>query len=113
MMIANVTHYRDFDGDIFTAVMSRGTVRGLGDSDTYVFDLAPLSRFSLHGVQGTPSTRWEFRGKVHHDVFIPSDVTGHEHIPQEFYAALDQAYVTNSPVEFVDPFLDDLAVQGA
>lgn len=97
MMVANVTYSRGPDGTV-----SHGTVRGLSDSDTYVFDSGPW-----------PNTRWIFRGKVSHDVFIPASVTGYEHIPQEFFAALDESYVTNSPVEFPDPLLDSLAVQGA
>lgn len=96
MMVANV---------MYAGPLTRGTVRGLGDSDTYIFDLVAFHAFDAR--------RWQYQGKVHHDVFIPADVQGREHIPQEFYAALDQAYVTNLPVEFPDPFLDSLAVQGA
>jgi len=96
MMIANV---------MYAGPLTRGTIRGASDSDTYVFDLVAFHAFD--------AKRWHYQGKVHHDVFIPADVQGYEHIPQEFYAALDQSYVTNLPVEFPDPFLEDLAVQGA
>lgn len=111
MMVANVMYYRN--ADWYYDPRARGTVRGQGDSDTYVFDLTPMSTFGLHGPQGDMFNRWVFKGKIHYDVFIPVDVTGYEHIPQEFYAALDQAFVTDSPVEFPDPLLDSLAVQGA
>lgn len=99
-MIANVT---------YAGPLTRGTVRGMGDSDTYVFDLAPAKTVEDVVV----CRRWKYQGKVHADVFIPAGVQGYEHIPQEFYHALDQAWVTDSPVEFPDPFLDDLMVQGS
>jgi hypothetical protein len=111
MMIATTTPY--MIGDWYSDPRARGTIRGASDSDTYLFDLTPLSSFGLHGQQGTPYTRWIYQGKVTGDVFIPAATQGYEHIPQEFYAALDQAYMTHEPVEFPDPFLDNLAVQGA
>lgn len=101
MMIANV---------MYAGPLTRGTVRGMGDSDTYVFDLVSMP-YEARGTEGWK--RWVYQGKVHGDVFIPAGMQGYEHVPQEFFAALDQAYVTNMPVEFPDPFLDDLMVQGA
>jgi hypothetical protein len=100
MMVANV---------MYAGPLTRGTVRGQGDSDTYVFDLVAMPQV---GIPPVDVRRWVYQGKVHHDVFIPADMQGYEYIPKEFYAALDQAYVTNLPVEFPDPFLDSLAVQG-
>jgi hypothetical protein len=104
MMIANV---------MSAGPLTRGTVRGLSDSDTYVFDLVSVPGFALPGDVAPSSRRWVYQGKVTHDVFIPAGIQGYEHIPQEFYGALDKAWVTNAPVEFPDPFLDNLAVQGA
>lgn len=109
MMVANV---------MYAGPLTRGTVRGLGDSDTYVFDLVYLPGYLKPGdVDLVPmrlgGERWVYQGKVYGDTFIPAATQGYEHIPQEFYAALDKSYVTNMPVEFPDPFLDDLATQGA
>ena len=136
MMIANV---------MYAGPLTRGSIRGSGDSDTYVFDLTSppchtcqgervVTRACGYYPQGSFGTdqpipsgfvshacpdcfgsakRWTYRGKVHHDVFITVDAQGYERIPQEFYAALDEAYVTQGPVEFPDPFLEDLTVQGA
>ena len=77
--------------------LTRGTIGGHGN--VYLFDLEGI--------------RWEYKGKVVGETFIPADVQGYEHIPQEFYAALDQAWShPNGFIEFEDP-MESLEVQGA
>lgn len=93
MMIANVYH----DGPTVRGIIARER-----SSDLYVFELS-----AMHA-------RWEFKGKVQtYGPFIPADQLGYEHLPQEFYAALDEAWTTGHFAEFPDPFLDNLEVAGA
>jgi hypothetical protein len=79
-------------------------VIGSPGEDVYFFEVRPR-----------PPNDWVYLGKrVGHDAFIPADTQGYEHIPQEFYMALDKAWGDpNGHAEFPDPFLDDLAVAGA
>lgn len=79
--------------------------RGLigGGGDLYLFDLEG----------DNPLPRWVYKGKIVGETFIRADRQGYEHIPQEFYAALDRAWhAPNSYVEFEDP-MESLEVQGA
>jgi hypothetical protein len=82
------------------------TVGRIGSTanDVYMFEFA---------YSGWSGWDWKYKGKVlPSGPFIPADVQGAEFIPDEFYNALDLARITNSPVEFEDPF-DALEVQGA
>lgn len=101
-MIANVMKTPD-------GRLTRGYVSAGPGSDTYVFALERGSKVALVRY----SLRWDYKGKSVGESFIPADVQGYEHIPQEFYAALDQAcHAPNGFFEFPDPFLDSLEVAG-
>jgi hypothetical protein len=85
-----------------------GLVRGIitsmtdGPSDQYIFDLNYMT------------ARWEYVGKVHGPSFISAKDQGMEHIPVEFYDALDLAMIDpNGHYQFPDPFLDSLEVSGS
>ena len=81
-MIANVMKSKD-------QTRTRGII---GPGDLYIFELG----YAL---------RWEYKGKVVGESFIPADMQGTEHIPQEWYAALDRAWHDpNGWVEFEDPY---------
>lgn len=86
--------------NVIKGAITRGRVTaGLG-SDTYVFEL-------------DRALRWVYKGKHVADTFIPVDVQGYEHIPQEFFKALDAAWCDpNGYYEFEDPY-ETLEVQGA
>lgn len=80
-----------------------GYVRSDDSAEVYCFT---LDKYNL---------RWIYQGKrVGHDAYIPTSVQGYEHIPQEFYAALDAAWHSdNGFVEFPDPLHDNLEAAGA
>lgn len=81
---------------------TRGVIAESATSDMYTFELDYMT------------ARWKYIGKQHGPTFISAKDQGYEHIPQEFYAALDAAW--NDPNgfhEFPDPLLDDLAVAGS
>lgn len=70
-------------------------------SDVYFFRLSYVQ------------ARWEYVGKLAGASFISNKAQGYEHIPQEFWAALDAAWIHPSGMhEFPDPLLDDLEVAG-
>lgn len=86
---------------VIKGAVTRGVVSSGPGHDVYVFE---LEGYDL---------RWEYKGKSHGDTFIPVDVQGYEHIPQEFYTALDRAWhAPNNYYEFEDPY-ESLEVQGA
>ena len=96
-MITNVHKYADH---------TSGVIGARGDA-LCLFRLEPIR-------EGDLGSRWVYKGKVVGDTFIPADVQGYEHIPQEFYASLDRAWSDpNGHDEFPDPFLDNLEVAGA
>lgn len=97
-MITNVHKYSDHTSGVIGA--------GHG-SDVYMFRLEPIR-------EGDLGERWAYKGKVVGQTFIPDSATGYEHIPQEFYASLDRAWLDPSGHdEFPDPLLDNLEVAGA
>lgn len=70
-------------------------------SDAYYFNLDYLH------------ARWKYLGKLAGGTFISAEAQGHEHIPEEFYMALDAAWADpNGHHEFEDPF-ETLEVQGS
>lgn len=82
--------------------LTQGFISAGPGSDVYLFQ---LEGYDL---------RWIYKGKVVGEHFVPADMQGYEHIPQEFYASLDRAWHDpNGHDEFPDPFLDSLAVAGA
>ena len=81
--------------------ITRGYISAGTGSDVYMF--------SLEGY----ALSWVYRGKRVGEGFIPSDVQGLDHIPFEWYQALDRAWhAPNHYYEFEDP-MESLEVQGA
>jgi hypothetical protein len=82
-MIANVMK---------AGILTRGYVTAGRSSDLYVFD---LDDFFL---------TWKYRGKHVGESFIGADVQGSDHIPPEWFAALECAWHShNGFCEFEDP----------
>jgi hypothetical protein len=87
--------------------VTQGLISAGPGSDVYLFHLAPIR-------EGDMGEFWAYKGKVVGEHFVPGDVQGYEHIPQEFYASLDRAWSNPHGLdEFPDSLLDSLEVAGS